>query len=487
MAKANKSKTYFEETLALPPEIYKNELAVISARRRAVGLAPPPNAEEAKPKPTAKDGLVGLALSGGGIRSATFSLGVIQALAAKHTKDKDPGGSGTKGAETQRGDYLRYVDYLSTVSGGGYIGRSLTWLLHSSAKDGGEDSSAQTSVSGQAADSQQNPKPPFGTRPENLPYGVDDPRGNRPRDSQDPVMLRHLREHGKYLTPGGGITLTSLVAVILRGIVLNMLVWMPLAIALMVVAIYASHALAACCPGLFEWSTMSQSVADEDPRHGKLGALLLWAAGLMAGLFVVASVVYSLASSKSENQGWYTARRWFESKIRWPLWAACGLVVCGSLPFVHKELDYVVEETGLASIILGGLTFLASLKGSGGKGGGISAAVVPVASALFLYGLALSAYWIALLYFAETWVRWGLLGAVILALITGRRVNLNYISIHRYYRDRLMETFMPDAPAPGENTRTGPAAGANKAQLSDMCGAAETASGANHTGPRRAT
>jgi len=53
-----------------------------------------------------EENLVGLALSGGGIRSATFALGVLQAL-----KDLD---------------WLRQVDFLSTVSGGGYIG---AWLL----------------------------------------------------------------------------------------------------------------------------------------------------------------------------------------------------------------------------------------------------------------------------------------------------------------------------------------------------------------------
>lgn len=53
--------------------------------------------------------LVGLALSGGGIRSATFCLGVIQALA--------------------RAKRLTAVDYLSTVSGGGYIGGWLSaWI-----------------------------------------------------------------------------------------------------------------------------------------------------------------------------------------------------------------------------------------------------------------------------------------------------------------------------------------------------------------------
>ncbi len=51
------------------------------------------------------DRLVGLAISGGGIRSATFGLGVLQTL--------------------HRLGLLKQLDYLSTVSGGGYIG---AWL-----------------------------------------------------------------------------------------------------------------------------------------------------------------------------------------------------------------------------------------------------------------------------------------------------------------------------------------------------------------------
>ena len=51
---------------------------------------------------------MGLALSGGGIRSATFNLGLLQSL--------------------YRSGLLKYVDYLSTVSGGGYIGSYLTYL-----------------------------------------------------------------------------------------------------------------------------------------------------------------------------------------------------------------------------------------------------------------------------------------------------------------------------------------------------------------------
>ncbi len=52
---------------------------------------------------------VGLALSGGGMRSAMFNLGVVQALA--------------------KYGFLPWVDYMTTVSGGGYFGSCMTSLL----------------------------------------------------------------------------------------------------------------------------------------------------------------------------------------------------------------------------------------------------------------------------------------------------------------------------------------------------------------------
>src|SRR5262245_28707901 len=58
-----------------------------------------------QPGSRANGDLIGLAISGGGIRSATFALGVLESL--------------------RRLDLLKQVNYLSTVSGGGYIG---SWL-----------------------------------------------------------------------------------------------------------------------------------------------------------------------------------------------------------------------------------------------------------------------------------------------------------------------------------------------------------------------
>ena len=59
--------------------------------------------------------VVGLSLSGGGVRSASFCLGVLQALDCTSA--------------------LKRVDYLSTVSGGGYIGSTLSAAM---SRDKGE-------------------------------------------------------------------------------------------------------------------------------------------------------------------------------------------------------------------------------------------------------------------------------------------------------------------------------------------------------------
>ena len=75
-------------------ELKQAELAEIDQQR------------EQRPGYSKPDLITGLAISGGGIRSGTFALGVLQAL--RELK------------------LLRTIDYLSTVSGGGFIG---SWLV----------------------------------------------------------------------------------------------------------------------------------------------------------------------------------------------------------------------------------------------------------------------------------------------------------------------------------------------------------------------
>ena len=67
----------------------------------------------AKPdaRPTTAHGLVGIGFSGGGIRSASMNLGIAQTL--------------------HRFGIFNHVDYMSTVSGGGYLGSSISTLMRS--------------------------------------------------------------------------------------------------------------------------------------------------------------------------------------------------------------------------------------------------------------------------------------------------------------------------------------------------------------------
>ncbi len=95
----------------------------------STSTGPPPGEDPALTAWQAR--LLGVSFSGGGIRSATFNLGVLQALA--------------------RCGVLRYVDYLSTVSGGGYVGSWLTALCQRRFARRREDAQAAGVESGIAA------------------------------------------------------------------------------------------------------------------------------------------------------------------------------------------------------------------------------------------------------------------------------------------------------------------------------------------------
>ncbi|MFK5968748.1 MAG: patatin-like phospholipase family protein [Candidatus Marithrix sp.] len=129
--------------------------------------------------PNTDTGLIGLALSGGGVRSATFSIGLLQALAKQNV--------------------LKYCDYLSGVSGGGYTASCLSSLL-------AEDEKASTDA-------------------EHFPL-----RNQRDAKLQERAEVNHLRISKDYL---GGNQLTStdswhtigtfISGLILRGLIIILL------------------------------------------------------------------------------------------------------------------------------------------------------------------------------------------------------------------------------------------------------------------------
>src|SRR5688572_7421577 len=122
--------------------------------------------------------LIGLAFSGGGIRSATTNLGIAQALS--------------------RMGILRLVDYLSTVSGGGYIGGCLTSFL-SVNYDHQEDAGAAKQFDYTSRDDLK-----FGANWPRFPFNAErtistatSVRAAQPSDGTN--IVAHLRTHGDFL------------------------------------------------------------------------------------------------------------------------------------------------------------------------------------------------------------------------------------------------------------------------------------------------
>ncbi|HEX6728643.1 MAG TPA: patatin-like phospholipase family protein, partial [Pyrinomonadaceae bacterium] len=127
-----------------------------------------------------------LCLSGGGIRSGTFALGILQGLA--------------------RHDLLKEFHYLSTVSGGGYIGGWLTAWIHRHDKG----------LAGVTRDL-ANRKP-------------------RTKIDPDPSPIRYLRRYSNFITPKVGLLTAdtwTFLGIYLRNLFLNWLVFIPILLGLL--------------------------------------------------------------------------------------------------------------------------------------------------------------------------------------------------------------------------------------------------------------
>ncbi|MEJ2592101.1 MAG: hypothetical protein P8178_11995 [Candidatus Thiodiazotropha sp.] len=185
------------------------------------------------------DDLLGLAFSGGGIRSATFNLGILQGLA-------------THGL-------LHEVDYLSTVSGGGYIGGWLSTWVHRS-RDGEDGTSPPGILGVEAALDSARCQPD------------DDTASQR----AEPRQVGWLRRFSNYLTPRLGIfstdTLTGL-ATYLRNLLLNQLALAAFGIALLLLPWLAASLLA----------SVGATISGFETALYGLCTLLLFAGAAMAG------------------------------------------------------------------------------------------------------------------------------------------------------------------------------------------------------------
>ncbi|MGH2341734.1 patatin-like phospholipase family protein [Segnochrobactraceae bacterium EtOH-i3] len=246
---------------------------------------------------------VGLCLSGGGIRSAAFSLGVIQHLHAR--------------------DIFSRVDYLSTVSGGGYLAASLMAArLRAEMMPDGKPvlkDDKQTPV---------GPTFPFDVRGSDGSGGVSAAVGITPQDIADTGPVRWLRDHSRFLIPNGSWDVFLSAGPMIRGVVVNLFLLapyllalaafilaclgsptstgtsttptLPLPVTLISVAVYA--VVFGVCWGMCVSRSHSETPRWENRSlWAKLAALALLPLAAIAGLEALVGIARSILSAASSD------------------------------------------------------------------------------------------------------------------------------------------------------------------------------------------
>lgn len=347
-------------------KINECEREAIKARRSHYGIPDGPNA-------------VALALSGGGIRSATFALGVLVALAGRSV--------------------LPQVDYLSTVSGGGYLGSFLSAFLNSSGDE------------------------QIGLRPDQLPFR---------REDGEAEALRHIRHHSKYLASGSLWQRTKMMFVQLYGMAIN---------SLAIVFIVALGIMV-------ERGLRSFRLPDSLPHTVTVISVALLALGSLLALLTmrvrgkwqryadsfiaVPAVILILVASW---QGLGHLHNWYQSvlvaKALWPsLTGVKWLATLAAIPIVASALagffGKIIRHAGAVMIVISG-----------------------VAAPMFFLGLYFNLYEVAgrpkvtipfIGSVGTTAVMWTVV--VVGSLIYFFLLDINFTSPHRYYRDRLADAFL---------------------------------------------
>ncbi|MDB5377035.1 MAG: hypothetical protein JWR00_1481 [Rubritepida sp.] len=350
-----------------------------------------------EPIPYEKGSYAGLALSGGGIRSASVCLGVLQAL--------------------DRGGLLKDFGWLSTVSGGGYTG--LGWLAHAFKAGKG------------------------------FPYGLPEAAG---------TPLRRLRDRASYLKAPGCWPGLIAAGALLRKLLANIALLAPLVL-ILAGLMGVLHAGWAGVPGevkwwlsLLSWAALFAMVlaatealrqegligAHERIRSDRIAARVLISLFILAAAVALARLpdwsrsvllhVPDFIQSGSANS--------FVSLVG----SVAGLLGAGA---IASRMKGRFATLGLTII---GVLFLLAL---------LALAVVivhRVEEALQCCEVIVTEGKpdqppVQIGKGLGTFVVLALAGAATLTVIASR-IDANALSLHGYYRDRLKSTFFPTGPAP---------------------------------------
>jgi len=351
---------------------------------------------------------VGLAISGGGIRSATFSLGVVQYLARKGV--------------------IKTVDFVSTVSGGGYLGSFMSSYLNDP----------------------DNPDAGLDPQQHRWPFG-------KPGDVESKAV-RHLRNHSKYIAEGGIKTHAMALGQMLYGIAVNLLLTLPFILLAVVLASYTLR------PEFVEAVQGSVTYPAKS---------MVFVTYLAAGLLLVSVIILPIIQNLGRNAGPQQSRlkafaSWYER------WWCIGLFVTllvlllwSVLPQGYRLYHWLVYDRGagdsglislpratLLATFAGALPFLAGILQSLAKQAALVKKLVMLLVVISGPLFFLVAFYILTDLFvvrqseleifgwglSRTSAFWLLFGVV--GLYGGILLNINYSSPHRYYRRQLSRTYL---------------------------------------------
>jgi hypothetical protein len=466
---------------------------------------------------------LGLALSGGGIRSASFAMGVMQGLQARNL--------------------MKRFDYLSTVSGGGYIGASLSYFLSEHALKKKPEAPDQAEESefwfpfgrkGQhgARSAQARSEPSAAATAEMAQPLLSEVE---PDWFKLPIQIvSFIRQHANYLTPSPELGIFALVGNALRAVLFSLGIYFAMLVIVITAAFGIGRTIgdgAGCActlsapaepsptpkpvclplcapsspvPGLcvplqepaktcaapegkacsFDLATLVKLPCGEGDSNGGynpfavLGLAALIVTGAVAVVYSVGSYFVGAPRKGRDTRLFY---RWFTLPLTRVLGFSLKIqviaLIFGSLPWTYGWAEQHGDGNLFGAISVA-IAYLGTLREKHaliiGKltGSPLWKSIWPYLYAILaIYGILFLAFGVSEQFRAADgsthwiWVAVLTVATAFLGIVT----SLNLVSQHRMYRDRLMEAMCPDLKEVKEGM-WGPASIADAKRMSVLAG-----------------
>jgi hypothetical protein len=358
--------------------------------------------------------VVGLAISGGGIRSATFALGVVQGL-------------------TQRGIF-KQVDIVSTVSGGGYLGSFLSTYLN-------------------------NVEPDCGPIIDKAPF--------RPEVAEDSRAIRSLRNNSRYIEPSSFLRWLTTVGQVAYGIASNLI--------LLSLWVFVAVLLTKLCAHDLIAQVYSEAIAKPPAsNHGNDWSLNIYSKGC---LIFSGVMLFFLPTVQRLRQWWgrsFSKAGCYEIITPFAFLLTGGIILLNLTPNFHYlyyrfmrwigdsylnagsdpsgwslTATFVAVSNAIGLLIARGNWLKELAKSFPILGKGIFLLLWMCGPVLFGYAY----FELCRVYVApgDVFVSFGesqfpadrfILGLAIGSFLYSMAVNVNFTSLHRFYRNRLSDTYL---------------------------------------------